>query len=363
MNATRKVMVLVAATAVIAGAVGIGAGWIIRSPAQIAADQQPPARTMLTAEVVTGVIEQRRVFSGIVEYGDEIAVNLQGDDASPRFFTSDPVAVGEHVVPGAVLAEINDRPLLYLSAPVPMLRDLYPGDSGADVTRLQTALEPYGLEVPDGTFGASTSAALERLYTEAGYIVPLQAEGGAALRSELLLAPGRNGTVIASAGARGGIVEEPLLMLTSVAPVVTASVPSANVDLQIGQTVTVTGAGLEGSQPGHVERIGSPSAESDSGALATPVQIALDVPAPFASVGGTAEVVIVEAESAPSGLIVPVAALHSDASGQTFVSVALDEAAVEQTHVEVLQAGDGRARVRPTSGQLQVGDAVVVGIG
>jgi hypothetical protein len=48
---------LVVATSLVAAAIGVAAGWFVRSPAQVAADVAPPAKSTLTAEVVEGPID------------------------------------------------------------------------------------------------------------------------------------------------------------------------------------------------------------------------------------------------------------------------------------------------------------------
>src|SRR5262249_23291972 len=84
------------------------------------------------------------------------------------------VHAGDEVRPGQVLLEVSGRPLVVLPGAVPAYRDLKPGDSGADVKQLQTALAGLGhFSGPaNGQFGQSTKDAITRFYEAIGYDVP-----------------------------------------------------------------------------------------------------------------------------------------------------------------------------------------------
>ena len=63
------------------------------------------------------------------------------------------------------MAWINDRPLIAYQGSFPAYRDLYEGDSGADVSQLQRALVASGYQLAiTGTLDADTITALKHLY-------------------------------------------------------------------------------------------------------------------------------------------------------------------------------------------------------
>lgn len=72
---------------------------------------------------------------------------------------------------GAVVARIDDRPLIGLHTSVPLYRDISWGDQGADVTALQNELVRLGHlpeSLVDGRYGRNTSEAVQKLRVAAG---------------------------------------------------------------------------------------------------------------------------------------------------------------------------------------------------
>lgn len=354
MKATGRVAVIVIVTAIISAGVGLSAGIFVRSPAQLAADAAPPERTSLTAPVVEDTLEQPLILPGVVALGNVV-------ELTPRTtgtVTALPLSVGQPFNAGSVLVEVDDRPVIFLQSPIPLLRDLRPGDKGEDVARLQEALEPWGPGTADGSWGTGTTEALKALYKSAGYAPPA---GNAALSSELVFGPSVEGAILSVKSALGAPVESPLIRATTSPPTVTASVPDATSQLLgVDQRVRITGTSIGGETDGSISQIGGLETGEDGVSRAT-VVITPDEALPAGAVEGKVEIAVSSQIDPSSGLLVPLSAIHSDAHGGNYVVVMLDES---ETHVDVVveQTGAGQALVRPPNEDLEVGDLVVVGV-
>ncbi|GAA3544817.1 hypothetical protein GCM10022419_026280 [Nonomuraea rosea] len=161
---------------VVAGVVVIaGAGWAVgarlRSPAEEAALRAAPAASLVTAAVERRKLVSTVVLSGTLEYGSPLPITLAGvvgGTAELQRTTRAPRKgkIGE----GAVLMEVNGRPVFALRGRVPMHRTIAPGTKGDDVRQLQRALRRLGYGAPDtGAFDRATIAAVTRMYTKKGY--------------------------------------------------------------------------------------------------------------------------------------------------------------------------------------------------
>ncbi|MEV8339600.1 hypothetical protein [Leucobacter sp. NPDC077196] len=76
----------------------------------------------------------------------------------------------EAIVSGTVAYSVNEAPVLALASSIPMWRELRPGDRGADVEALQSALAALGTGVQvDGVLGHDTLEVIAGFYLEAGY--------------------------------------------------------------------------------------------------------------------------------------------------------------------------------------------------
>lgn len=94
-----------------------------------------------------------------------------------------PLAAGDEVTNGALLAVVSGRPVFAVVSEVPLSRRIVPGTSGEDVTGVQAALRDLGYEITDpvGVFGAATQTALEAFYLDRGFVAPtVGGEDGAA---------------------------------------------------------------------------------------------------------------------------------------------------------------------------------------
>ncbi|WP_242426812.1 MULTISPECIES: peptidoglycan-binding protein [unclassified Streptomyces] len=168
------VAALVAGAVALTGA-GVAATSLIRSPAQVAADAEPPPQDVLIARVENRVLAETVVLRGTVVAGQTIQVapvSAGGEGGAAPVITKVSVRSGDAVRSGKVLLEISGRPVFVLPGALPVYRDLKPGATGDDVKQLQTALAGLGHgrgEDARGTFGPGTKEAVEEFYASIGY--------------------------------------------------------------------------------------------------------------------------------------------------------------------------------------------------
>jgi peptidoglycan hydrolase-like protein with peptidoglycan-binding domain len=162
--------VLVAVVA--AAAVGWVAGTRIKSPAQVAAEAEPPEASLIAVPVARMEIANDVVTRGTVRFDEPEAVaapQLAQQGVSP-VVTWVP-GVGEELPEGSVLFELAGRPTFALQGDLPLFRTALPGDEGEDIEQLQSALSRLGFSpgVIDGVYGPETEAAVRSFYESHGY--------------------------------------------------------------------------------------------------------------------------------------------------------------------------------------------------
>ena len=167
---------LVVVGAICLGLGGLASSFLIKSPAERAAETGPPARSLLTEKVTQRVVQDSVILQGEVISGRQTTVSPQASSGSG----GTPVITGVRARPGAavragqVLAEVSARPVFVLPGAIPVYRDLKPDDEGKDVRQLQTALAGLGYgsggDRP-GHFGSGTRSAVAALYAHLGYDV------------------------------------------------------------------------------------------------------------------------------------------------------------------------------------------------
>lgn len=175
-NRTVWVMAAVAVLALVAGLV---VGRFVISPAQAAAETEPPAAGPITIPVEMRSLSSDVVARGDAVYDDAVAVTLEtGDLGGPAIVTGAVPQVGAEIEAGSVVLEITGRPVIALPGDLPVYRTLRVGVSGPDVEQLQAALTSLGLDPgSSGTYDEQTSAAVAELFTRAGYPAPQPPEG------------------------------------------------------------------------------------------------------------------------------------------------------------------------------------------
>jgi len=181
----------------LAGLVGVvivaaGIGWFfgsqIRSPAEAAAEAEPPPASNITVEVVSEELSADVVTRGDVVYDEPVQVSLSGSfaDQPERLIVTQTVEAGATLDEGDMVVEVVGRPVMLLVGEIPMYRDLRPGSSGDDVAQLEEALSRLGFfeGAPNASWDDATGSAVAAWYEEAGYRANgLSEEDEAALRS------------------------------------------------------------------------------------------------------------------------------------------------------------------------------------
>ncbi|WP_250443213.1 hypothetical protein [Actinotalea sp. C106] len=188
-GSTRTIWII-ALTAVISLAAGLGLSRMIVSPAEAAADAEPPEAGPITVPVEERVLANDVVLRGDAIYEDPADVTIEaGDLGGPAVVTGQVPEVGATIDAGEVLLEITGRPVILLEGDLPVYRTLRAGVSGPDVAQLKKALGSLGIEVGDGdVYDSSTANGVAALYAEVGYPTPTAGE-----EAELALDAARDG--------------------------------------------------------------------------------------------------------------------------------------------------------------------------
>ena len=157
--------------------VAAGLGWVlgsqIRSPAEVAAEAEPPEPSNITVAVVRQRLSADVITRGDIVFDDPVTVALSGSFAEQpeRLVVTQAVEVNDELTEGDLAVEMVGRPVFVLTGEIPMFRDLRPGATGDDVLQLEEALARMGfLSVePDSSWDGDTGAAVAAWYEEAGY--------------------------------------------------------------------------------------------------------------------------------------------------------------------------------------------------
>ncbi len=163
--------------AVVAALLLVAVTWLaasrFQSPAQRAAQAQPPAAEPVLVPVTKADLTERTTINATVGVSESRSIDLVLPTSGSVVVTASGVASGSQVDSGQAVVWLNDRPVIALSGAFPLYRDLGPGDTGADVRLLQEALTAlgYGLSA-DGQFGVATTRALTKLYERVGADAP-----------------------------------------------------------------------------------------------------------------------------------------------------------------------------------------------
>jgi peptidoglycan hydrolase-like protein with peptidoglycan-binding domain len=172
----RPALAGLVAGAVVVALAGSGASTLVKSPQQVAAEAEPPVASVITAPVERRVLRETVALRGTVAPGKTIKVTAPRTGADRAVITRAPVKKGQRIRAGGVVAEVSGRPVIALPGRIPAYRDVKQGAKGPDVRQLRAALRDLGYRVGDssGVFGASTAAAVKRLYSDRGYDAPTE---------------------------------------------------------------------------------------------------------------------------------------------------------------------------------------------
>lgn len=376
----RVILLSVIGLAVLASAGGLLISTTIKSPAQQAAETQPPGLTRLTAPVQDTVIRNTVQADGLITKPPQISSLSSGGGGGGSGNAQQVVTKvfrppGSFVAPGNVIIEVAGRPFFVLQGSVPAYRDMAPGESGTDITQLQLGLENLGFGIggdTSGTYGPGTSAAVAAFYQSLGYTAPPAPAGSKGHRgtevplSEIMFVPRFPARIVKLGGGVGSVVSGSLVTLSLGSPSVKGQLnPAFGSLVRAGMRVTIT---AQGSPATVHARIGSvtqkaQTSKSISGGLYYPMHIKLRKPLP-PSFGPGQDVIlsIQAAQSSGPMLAVPEAALFGGQDGKDYVSKVTGPATTVRVPVTVVTEGDGLVGIRPeTAGALKPGDQVVTG--
>ena len=166
----------VAAVVLLVG-VSAGVGWWfgrgIRSPAQIAAEADPPDPSLITVEVERKELSANVITRADVGYDDPATLSLGGalgGRPDVLVVTAAPKR-GEDLQEGSAAIEIAGRPVFLLVGDIPVFRDMRPGTQGPDVLQVEQALARLGFlaGAPDQKWDDDTGEAVRAWYQDNGY--------------------------------------------------------------------------------------------------------------------------------------------------------------------------------------------------
>lgn len=414
----RRILLAVVLAAILASVGGLGAATFVKSPQELAAEAGPPRASSITYTVERRVLRQTVTLRGTVAPGRTIEISpVVSAEAGKAVVSAPPLKAGAKVSAGKVLAVVSGRPIIALSGKVPAYRDLHDGYSGADVQQLQTALRGLGYPVGDspGRYGASTQAAVKRMYVDRGF-EPVgrpsagspsagdqaaggQAGGGSAktpakARQEIVLPSGEVQFVprfparVTEVKAHLGVEVKGVLMKIATGDlVVRGSLSAADRKLvragkpvkifseEIGQSVNgvvATVGGQRSGEGGGAGAGGEGDAQSEDGAQGegegeTPEQGAEGYPIVVRGVrplserfaGQDVRLTINAASTKEAVLVVPASAIYAVAEGSLQVIKAAPDGS--QIRLAVTTGATGGGFVEVSGGGLAEGDKVVVG--
>lgn len=396
MSPSRKLLAIFSLVVALCLGAGFAAGELVRSPAQVAADADPPPPSVLTSPVTKGSVTRAIVVRGSVRPGASVSIDAVAPEGMDPVVTRQPLHVGQILRPGMVVTEVSYRPIIVLAGDIPMVRDLSAGSTGPDVSELQQSIESLGWGIYDtpGVFGPSTAAALTNLYRSVGYVVPTQpaaveptGDGGTdddgksdgktadkavaptdppdvvvARKSELVVLARLPGTVAAAPAKVGAVAGEAVLTVSTAPPTIRASVsPSQRSLVREGDPVTLISASPQFRSRARITHVGATVQDEQSKAFSVPLTITPSKSLPDGTLEKGIEVRINVKKAAAAGMIVPITAIYTTADGATAV-VKVTQAGTESIEVTVVETGSGRALIQPeTVGELATGDQVRVG--
>jgi peptidoglycan hydrolase-like protein with peptidoglycan-binding domain len=348
----------------------------LRSPAQLAADAEPPAPSVVTATVERRVLAEPVVLRGRVQPGASVRLYPPAPAVGPNSVVTKVLAQrGERVREGQVVLERSGEPLFVLVSPFPLYRDLTAGLTGPDVEQVQRALKRLGYDVATtGSFDTRTRDAVAELYTDRGYTAPTASAppspgvAGAAvsLPQAHVVVLGRTGQRVSAVGVRvGDVLADPrkaLFELDRGAPSLVAVVSAEQAALlAVGQAATASDDGAGTTTGVAVSAIGDQPVESD-GRTGYEVRFRFTGKALSGTAQRSVRVDVDVAGGAEPVLAVPVTAVFSRADGTTFVTVVSGQGTVD-VPVRAGRIAGGWVEVAGADDRLAEGAAVAVGEG
>lgn len=350
------------------------AGWVaasrIKSPAQVAAEAEPPEPSLITVPVERTVIANDVIVRGTVRFENPEPV-VSGGIVLPGV---DPVVTmiageGDTLDEGDVLYELAGRPTFVLSGDLPLFRTAEHRDQGEDIAQFQEAMIRLGFfeaEV-DGEFGTATQNAVHDFYESRGYEAwrPQGQSRYPLVKSEFIFFESLPIRVDSTNAERGDVADGEIMAVSGARLVIDSALDLDEDELvSVGDQVIIDHEGLGIEITGTVTAKASIAGTNEL----PPDQIYLEItPDELRSElsGVNVRIVIpVEARSTEGEVLaVPAAALSATGSGDTVVTVMDADGTTRSVVVEPgLATAAGLVEVTPLEGQLDDDDWVVVGV-
>jgi len=167
----RTILALVAVVAVLSAAVGWYGGQRIKSPAEVAAETEPPPASLITVPVEERSLTTSVVIRGQVEFEDAAEIPVNPSPTGATIITQVHKAPGDDLNEGDAVIEVAGRPLFVMEGELPVFRSLGPGVEGPDVQQLEEALVRLGYSpgAVDEVYDNGTEEAVVAFYRAAGY--------------------------------------------------------------------------------------------------------------------------------------------------------------------------------------------------
>ncbi len=179
----HRLVWFVAGVAVLSLVAGILVSRLVVSPAQAAADAEPPQAGPITVPVERRALDNDVTLRADATYDDAVSVKIEtGDLGGPAVVTGQVPEVGAELVAAGVALEVAGRPVVVLPGELPAYRSLRIGVSGPDVLQLKAALAAVGIDpgrADSDLYDAATATAVEKLYAQVGYPAPAAEEEAA----------------------------------------------------------------------------------------------------------------------------------------------------------------------------------------
>lgn len=212
---------------------------LFQSPAQREAAARPPDPLPVLAEVVLGDLADETTTIARADFSGLRTVPLPPTE-NMRVVTAPGVSEGQDVSAGDIILWANGEPLFALSGPFPLYRDLVEGDTGADVSMLQQALNEVGCDLTvDGSLGLATANCLRSLYTNAGSTAPtIVKEGGVSPDNQDAASEEPDTASTPTVPERILVARQSAFLMLAEVPLRVAKVPSVGTELS-GESATI----------------------------------------------------------------------------------------------------------------------------
>jgi hypothetical protein len=377
----QRTLLIITSVAALASTAGLIASTQIKSPAQVAADTNPPVPTILTATVARRVLSTTLVMRGTASQGRSIrfsptsaAPSLNGPAPASLVITALKTHLGAAVKAGQVVIEVSERPVFVLPGAFPAYRDMAPGETGKDIGQLRKALSQLGCPSWDKSdfFGPSTKMAVKCFYKLIHYpqaLVSVPSSGpvmpdSIVPMSEVVFLPKLPARVSTIGGQIGDSVTDPLIAFTTGNLALTARLdPSAIALVKPGMKVSILSEATGFATSGQIQHIGTPTTPANSSGLApfVPLRIVTTRPLPLSLNGEDVRVTITTASTKQAVIAVPEAAVSTSVDGRTTVTLLDSKGDRRVAPVTTGVSADGWIQVSSIDGVVKPGAVVITG--